>query len=102
LTIIGSRRGYYKLRQHYTILYQNEFEGIVGDFIRSTLIGSSLVDGISSASLHCIEDLGYALSVGYDQGTCDAIAYMHHSYSPIVVIKCYLSLLFYDIIFMLR
>ncbi len=84
--ISGSRRGYYKLRQHYNILYQTKYaesdNGVI-EMLRS-VVPHNLADGISAASMHCLEDLGYALSVGYDQGVIDAVAYLHHSHSPLV------------------
>ena len=74
----GSRRGYYKLRQHYTILYQNKFVNeAIGEFLNRVM--PDLADGISAASLHCLEDIGYALSIGHAQGVVDAVAYLHHS-----------------------
>ena len=83
----GSRRGYYKLRQHYTIAYQSGFDagddGSIGEFLAR--VTPDLADGISAASLHCLEDIGYALSVGHAQGVVDAVAYLHHSHNPLVV-----------------
>ena len=80
----GSRRGYYKLRQHYTILYQNKFvDEAIGEFLSRVM--PDLADGISAASLHCLEDIGYALYIGHAQGAVDAVAYLHHSHNPLVV-----------------
>ena len=87
----GARRGYYKLRQHYTILYQSKFaDEAIGEFLSRVL--PDLADGISAASLHCLEDIGYALSIGHAQGVVDAVAYLHHSHNPLVV-SCLLSLI---------
>ena len=74
------------MRQHYTIAYQNgldEADESVGEFLARVM--PALADGISAASLHCLEDIGYALAVGHAQGVVDAVAYLHHSHNPLVV-----------------
>ena len=80
----GRRQGFYKLRQHYAILLSRDHDGSVDSLLRSEL--PSLVPGISPTSaFHAIEDLGYAYSIDYPVGVCDALAYLHHSYRPMVI-----------------
>lgn len=79
--ITGSRRGYYKIRQHYTILLRDRYSDSSADLLRGEFPALAL--GISGASLHCLEDLGYAACVGLPAGmVVDALAYLHHSFCP--------------------
>ncbi len=77
----GSRRGFYKIRQHYQILLGKRYSGSAHDLLRGEF--PSLALGISGASLHCLEDLGYAACAGMPPGpVVDAVAYLHHSFCP--------------------
>ncbi len=78
---VGSRQGFYKIRQHYAILLRRRYSDSVSELLRGEFPALAL--GISGASLHCLEDLGYAACVGLPAGpVVDALAYLHHSFSP--------------------
>ncbi len=77
----GGRRGFYKVRQHYAILLRERYGDRAVDLLRGEF--PSLALGISGASLHCLEDLGYAACAGlWPQMVVDALAYLHHSFCP--------------------
>lgn len=77
----GSRRGFYKIRQHYAILLRKRYSDAPLRLLRGEFPPLAL--GISGASLHCLESLGYAAALGAPaQLVVDALAYLHHSFAP--------------------
>eukprot|EP00094_Tigriopus_californicus_P006801 TCALIF_06551-PA protein Name:"Protein of unknown function" AED:0.13 eAED:0.13 QI:29/1/0.33/1/1/1/3/0/253 len=79
----GRRGGYYKIRKHYHVILANKYDDNLDEFLRSEF--PALILGISA--IHAVEIVGYAYSINSSELVCDGLAYLYHSYSPIVLKK---------------
>ena len=84
----GKRISYYRLLKHFQDLLQNKYKNIDA-LIAAEFPKYSLSLGCSA--LHGTIHLGYGYSMRNERTVCEALAYLHHSYCPLVHKKPLLS-----------
>ena len=80
--LLGKRKAFHAILDH----FQSRLAGMYKDSIPALVKGEfpALVKGISAALLHGMVHLGYGLSVDNNTMICEGLAYLHHSYAPLV------------------
>ena len=77
----GQRKSFYQLLQHYKGKFNEEYKGNLKDLINGEF--HKLSRGSIGSLLHPLIGLGYGLSVENVQLSLEALAYLHHSNSPL-------------------
>eukprot|EP00090_Calanus_glacialis_P017787 TRINITY_DN27610_c0_g1_i1.p1 TRINITY_DN27610_c0_g1~~TRINITY_DN27610_c0_g1_i1.p1 ORF type:complete len:382 (-),score=122.29 TRINITY_DN27610_c0_g1_i1:11-1156(-) len=81
--LLGQRKQYYALTSHYSNLLKNQHNGCLDSLVAGEF--SKLYPGMVGSALHGLIHTGYGLSEGAPQLVCEGLAYLHHSYAPLVI-----------------
>lgn len=81
--LLGQRKQYYALTSHYASLLQNQHNGCLDSLVEGEF--SKLYPGMVGSALHGLIHTGYGLSEVAPQLVCEGLAYLHHSYAPLVI-----------------
>ena len=77
----GKRVSYYRFLDHFKDLLKDKYKTL------DNLIACELpkyTTGLGSAAFHGAIHLGYGFSARNERTVCEALAYLHHSYAPLV------------------
>ena len=80
--LLGQRKQYYTLLSHYSNKLQNQHNGCLDSLVVSEF--SNLYPGMVGSALHGLIHTGYGLSEASPHLVCEGLAYLHHSYAPLV------------------
>ena len=80
--LLGERRGFYKLLDHYMGLLDDTYKGNLGGFLSGVFPG--LCRGVAGAATHGLIQMGYGIDGGDTRVVCEGLAYLHHSHCPLV------------------
>lgn len=80
--VLGCRRGFYPLVDHYQSLLDTAYQQNLDIFIASEF--PKLYRGVAGSALHGLIQLGYGYNVQHPRSVVEGLAYLHHSYLPLL------------------
>ncbi|ELT92798.1 hypothetical protein CAPTEDRAFT_214401 [Capitella teleta] len=81
--LVGKRRRFYALLNHYQDALQSKYDGNLSKLVASEFPKLSL--GLAGSALHGLIHCGYGLSADNSRLTLEGLSYLHHSYMPLTV-----------------
>ena len=80
--LLGERKGYYTLLDHYKDLLAEEYGGSYEKFLRGEF--PKRIPGLAAGLLHGVIQIGYGVAAEHRQVVCEGMAFLHYSYKPLV------------------
>ncbi len=83
--LLGGRRNFYSLVSYYNRRLEEDYGGSLDAMVAGLF--PSLSPGVATSAMHALIHLGYGFAARYNRMVCEGFAYLHHSYTPIVLRK---------------